>query len=139
MAKKNLVCWSCGQSLKDVPRPIRRFTACPQCRAELHVCLMCEHHDRHYIGECSHDRADRVMDKTAANYCTYYVPRPDAYAGGSAAAPGDASRGALDALFGLEGAPADGAAEDPAATRERARAELEALFDVKKDEDARRR
>ena len=43
--------------------------------------------------------AEDVRGKERANFCGYFVPRPDAYRGGGAAvARGD--RRALDALFG---------------------------------------
>jgi len=131
-----VVCWSCGSPLDGVPRPIRRHTLCPECRADLHVCRMCVHFDRHLIGQCAHDRADKVLDKTQANYCTYYSPRPNAYEASGAAAE-DASLGELERLFGLAGgpvpeekseAPPVASRESPQAVRDKARAELERLF-----------
>ena len=74
-----LVCWRCGGSLDDVPRPIRRLSRCPHCRNDLHVCRLCIHYTTRYIGECAHDRAERVLDKTAANFCSHFRPRADAH------------------------------------------------------------
>ena len=74
-----LVCWKCGGSLRGVPRPIRRLARCPACRADLHVCKLCRHFAPGVLGECLHERAERVVDKEGANFCTYWRPRPDAH------------------------------------------------------------
>ena len=130
MASK-LVCWNCGESPKGLPRRITRFTRCPVCRVDLHVCRLCRHYDPAILGECRHDRADRVVDKESANFCTYFRPRIGAHEPTSDAAT-DSSRAALDALFGI--APGDaGAAEakaDPRDAAKRARRELDRLFDL---------
>jgi len=144
MADK-LVCWQCGGRLKGVPRPIRRFAECPECHADLHVCVMCRHYDTRLIGECNQDHADRVVDKHHANFCTYFKPRPDAY-DPRAGAEAQAARERLQALFGIhrpdaaagpeaagEEAPKETRKEPAAAAKseaERAREELEALFDL---------
>ena len=132
MASK-LVCWQCGEALKDVPKRITRFTRCPVCRADLHVCRLCKHHDPRILGECRHDRADRVVDKEQANFCTYFRPRRGAHSVSEDTAA-DTSRAALDALFGLEGEESDETKPDPKANARRAREELDRLFDL--DEDA---
>ncbi len=139
---KELVCWQCGASLKSVPLPLSRLAECPRCRADLHVCRMCKHYDTRYIGECRHDRADRVLDKTHANFCTHFRPRPDAH-DPAANAEADAARARLEALFGMQEDPEDPSGEtpeqdeQPAASErgegpkseaERAREQLEALF-----------
>ena len=130
-----LVCWSCGESLKDVPRRITRFTRCPVCRADLHVCRLCRHYDPGILGECRHDRADRVVDKEQANFCTYFRPRRGAHSASEDPAA-DASRAALDALFGLEGEDVDPSKPDPKAAARRAREDLDALFGLDEDADA---
>ncbi len=132
-----LVCWSCGGSLRGVPRPIRRLTQCPTCKSDLHVCRMCRHWAPATLGECDHDRAERVGDKASANFCTYFRPRPNAHA-----PPQDASREAREALnrlFGVEeGEPAEPAARaDPRrkaqANAASARRALDELFNLPKD------
>jgi hypothetical protein len=60
---------------------------------------MCRHYDVHRAGQCRELAADPVSDKTRANFCGWFVPRPDAYQGGGAAMA-QGSRAALDALFG---------------------------------------
>lgn len=132
-----LVCWQCGESLRGVPRPIRRLARCPTCRADLHVCRLCRHYDPGVLGECRHDRADRVLDKAQANFCTYFRPRPGAHVPRSDSAA-ETARGELEALFGIreEGeAAAPRATRDPKAEVERARRELEAMFGAKPEDD----
>ena len=94
----SLVCWKCGASLAGMLLPLSRRETCPSCRADLHVCKLCRHYDAHRAGQCRELAAERVADKTRANDCGWFVPRPEAYKGGGAAMA-QASRGALDALF----------------------------------------
>lgn len=132
-----LVCWQCGEPLRGVPRPIRRLTRCPTCRADLHVCRLCRHYDPGVLGECRHDRAERVVDKEQANFCTYFRPRPGAHAPASGEAA-DAARGELEALFGIGGGEEGDASRhgrDPKAEAERARRKLESIFGVDRDDD----
>jgi hypothetical protein len=65
---------------------------------------MCRHYDARRAGQCRELAADPVGDKTRANFCGWFVPRPDAYEGGGAAMA-QSGRGALDALFGDSEAP----------------------------------
>jgi hypothetical protein len=116
-----LVCWKCGASLAELPRPLSRLAECPKCRAYLHVCRLCEFYDPRRPGKCREERAEEVRDKEHANFCDWFKPRPDAHRlpgmeksqaaragmealfGGDTAGPGakpDASRGKLDELFG---------------------------------------
>ncbi|MBS1137533.1 MAG: hypothetical protein H6R11_1487 [Proteobacteria bacterium] len=95
----SLVCWKCGASLAGILLPLARRETCPSCRADLHVCRLCRHYDAHRAGQCRELAAERVADKTRANDCGWFVPRPEAYKGGGAAMA-QASRSALDALFG---------------------------------------
>ena len=135
-----LVCWSCGGGLRRVPRPIRRLTQCPACRCDLHVCRMCRHRAPGTLGECDHERADRVVDKASANFCTYFRPRPDAHT-----PPGDGrareARDALNRLFGVnEGESANapaaqvGPREKTRKAADSARRALNELFDLPEKE-----
>lgn len=133
-----LVCWRCGGSLKDMPRPIRRSNRCPHCRSDVHVCRMCNHYTPRYIGECDHDKAERVVDKTAANFCSYFRPRPDAHKPPAMPEIEKASE-ALGELFGIEGG-AGAVTENPVSgprleTADTARRELESLFGLDAGEE----
>ncbi len=105
----SLQCWKCGASLAGVLLPLARTETCPSCRADLHVCRMCRHFDASRAEQCRELTAERVADKARANFCGWFVPRPEAYAGGGAAMA-QANRSALDALFGA----ADDAPAKPA-------------------------
>jgi hypothetical protein len=112
-----LKCWKCGVSLEDYTLPLRRIEECRSCRAELHVCRMCEFHDvsvakhcRETIADevkdkeranfCDYFRpADEVKDKERANFCDYFRPSPSAYRPGDLSAA-DRARAELEALFG---------------------------------------
>ena len=74
-----LLCWKCGGSLARLPGRMTRLSLCPDCRADLHVCRMCRFHDPGVRSECTHERADRVIDKELANFRTHFRPRPNAH------------------------------------------------------------
>lgn len=93
-----LQCWKCGASLAGLLLPLARGGTCPSCQSALHVCRMCRHFDAHRPGQCREPSARRVADKTHANDCGAFVPRPEAYKGGGAAIA-QASRSALDAVL----------------------------------------
>jgi hypothetical protein len=122
MRIEGLVCWKCGADLAMVPQPLARLAECPACRAELHACRLCRHYNPRIEGQCDEDQAEEVRDKTRANFCDYFKPRPGAFqapdAGRTAAAKariddlfggtapdssGSNARDGLDALFGKKG------------------------------------
>ena len=112
-----LSCWHCGRSLEDLSLPLRRLDECPGCRAELHVCRLCRFFDTAVAKSCREPVAEEVKDKVRANFCDYFSPTAGAF---QSAAQADASRDALEALFG-------GAAARPQA-QEDPLSRLEELF-----------
>ncbi len=48
--------------------------ACDRCRADLHVCLNCEHFDAAAYNACHEPNAERILDKDRANRCEYFRP-----------------------------------------------------------------
>jgi len=118
---EGLVCWKCGASLAALSLPLRRQDACKACGAELHACRLCEFYDTSVARSCREPVAEEVKDKTRANFCDYFRPRPHAFR----AASGEAHRAKseLDALFG---GPSDEPGGEDAG--DEARARLEALF-----------
>jgi hypothetical protein len=94
-----LVCWKCGAGIGHEPLPLARAAECRGCRADLHVCMMCEFHDARAARQCREPIADEVRDKTRANFCGYFTVRPGAYRCEDEAAMA-AARAKLDALFG---------------------------------------
>lgn len=122
IADPNLVCWKCGAPLAGLTLPLRRLEVCEACDAELHVCRLCEFFDTGVAKSCREPIADEVKDKTRANFCDYFQPRPAAYAPVGRAA--QQSRDQLEALFGqADAGPAVATAEDEAKAR------LEELFE----------
>jgi hypothetical protein len=101
-----VTCAACGA---DVGRPERvgRRDVCPRCRAELRACRQCRFHDPRLADGCREPQAERVEDKTRANFCDYFAVPDEAGRRGSPSgtsvegARGDAAaaRDALDRLF----------------------------------------
>jgi hypothetical protein len=94
---ERLVCWNCGGSLDDTPRPISRHVNCPACFEVLHCCRMCRHYEQDKRPYCDHDRADPPVEKANANFCDYFKPtnRFDV----SSNSKSDNARSELDSLF----------------------------------------
>lgn len=123
-----VVCWNCGCSLEDIPRPISRHANCPECFEDLHCCRLCIHFAPRLTGQCDDDRADPPVQKESANFCEFYRPLSGAYEDVRGSRR-DVARQQLDALFG--GDVEEPSAEAPTAgtsSEDKARAALEALF-----------
>ena len=116
----DFVCWRCGTALTDEPLPLARAAQCRACHADLHVCRLCEFHARGIANECREPIAERVVDKTRANFCGYFKPRGSAWQGKPETTEAQA---ALAALF--EGS--TGRCASPV-TPEAARTALDDLF-----------
>ena len=71
---QTLTCWKCGTSLAEVLVPFARVAECPRCRADLHVCRMCEFFDPGVRRGCKEPVADEVSDRERANFCGYLTP-----------------------------------------------------------------
>jgi hypothetical protein len=93
-----LVCWKCGASLADLTLPLGRLEECRTCRAELHVCKMCEWYSLSVAKQCRETVAEEVKDKERANFCDYFKPRPRAHSKTDLSAA-DRARSELDNLF----------------------------------------
>lgn len=119
---EGLVCWQCGASLEHLSLPLRRLEACRACGAELHVCRLCEFHDTAVAKGCREPVAEEVKDKTRANFCDYFRPKPGAHVPATGAAAD--ARSQLEALFGGSA----GAEAQPAPAGDEAQARLEELF-----------
>ena len=76
---EDLQCWKCGASIAELTLPLRRLEECLSCETELHVCRMCQFYDRNVAKHCQEPIAEEVKDKTRANFCDYFTPRPGAY------------------------------------------------------------
>ena len=94
----NLLCWNCGTSLDDIPRPISRHSNCSKCFEVLHCCRMCRHFEPEKRPYCSHDRAEPPVEKENANFCDYF--RPVNRFVPADVTKSDQAKSELDALFG---------------------------------------
>ena len=123
-----LSCWKCGANLKSVPRPFSRFAECPECKTDLHVCRMCRYYDLRYVGQCSHDFADKVLVKDKSNFCSHFRPDPNAYQGRGDAEKEKAQQ-ELQSLFGPADNPGDQPeSEQPESDADTAKKKLNDLF-----------
>ena len=120
---RSLLCWNCGASLDDVPRPISRHATCDACFNELHCCRLCRHYDPKRTMQCFEDRADPPLQKENANFCDFFAPNFNAYEG-STTSKSDSAKKELDALFGRSDAVDD--AEETEADEAAAPSEAEA-------------
>ncbi len=96
----SLVCWSCGESLDDLPRPITRHINCPACFEDLHCCRMCRNYLANATISCAEERADPPANKENANFCDYFRPI-NAYRSGSKERQTSA-KARLDSIFDSE-------------------------------------
>ena len=112
-------CWRCGAGLNDEPLPLARAAQCRACRADLHVCKLCQFYATQVANECREPIAERVVNKERANFCGYFTPRADAH---RPAPEATTARAALESLFGADGGPASPTSADAA------QAALEDLF-----------
>jgi hypothetical protein len=91
-------CFACGRRIELASGERVGFRAeCPHCRADLHVCRNCAHHDPGAYNECREPQAERVADRERANRCDWFAPGCGAW--GSDGQGREAARSALDALF----------------------------------------
>lgn len=124
----NLQCWKCGTELQNILLPFSRYEECSACKADLHVCFACKHHDPTLSDACREDRADFVLDKDKANFCDYFKPNPHAYKKQDNS-EAKAARAKLAELFGEEPVDEDTEQDDsPQTEADRALAELKRLF-----------
>lgn len=50
---------------------------CPNCGHDLHSCIQCQHYDPKVYNECKETMADRVLEKSKANYCEFFIAAQD--------------------------------------------------------------
>jgi hypothetical protein len=88
-------CWQCGSEL--TAHEYGRETVCLKCGKPTRVCRNCRWYDPACTNQCREPLAEKVQDKTRANYCDYFEPSADLSAGDG---PGDADhRQAAEVLF----------------------------------------
>ena len=69
-------CHSCGAAVPiEFGEKVSRRDECRTCGADLHSCRNCRFFDPGRNNECAEPQADRVVEKTQANFCEYFEPR----------------------------------------------------------------
>jgi hypothetical protein len=109
-------CWKCGAELSDLPLPLARLAECRICRAELHVCRMCEFFDPAAAGQCREPMAETVLDKQRANFCDWFRIGAGAVATSRESSGRDARR-QLESLFGISSDAGDEPSPEDAARK----------------------
>ena len=65
-------CWNCAAELG--PQDYGRETNCMGCGKPTRVCRNCRWYAPGRVNECVEPMAERVLDKTRANYCEFFEP-----------------------------------------------------------------
>lgn len=92
-------CHNCGCNYSLAGNP-GRLESCPQCGADLKVCLNCIHYDRAVAEQCKERRADLVHEKHMANYCEYFDMAKRVWGGKGADQREEDARAKLKKLLG---------------------------------------
>ena len=90
-----VVCHSCATEWRS-DAPIGRSARCDGCGADLRVCRNCAFFEEGAYNDCREPSAERVTDKTAANFCDFFRP-----SSAQAAATSSGSGAAIDDLEAL--------------------------------------
>jgi len=91
-------CFSCGaESALAAGERLGFREECTACRADLHCCRNCAHHDPSAYNECRESQAERVDDRERVNRCEWFSPGTGG--GGARAREQDQARSKLDSLF----------------------------------------
>ena len=68
-------CHRCGYEITiKTGQKVFRQDTCPKCESYLRCCLNCNLYNPLAWKECREPAAQRVEDKTMANFCEYFVP-----------------------------------------------------------------
>ena len=121
----DLVCWNCGASLAEIPRPISRHANCPKCYEVVHCCRMCRFYKPGRPGDCDHERAEPPVEKENANFCDYFSPTSGAFASSDGERK-DEAKSRFASLFGADDGEDEG---DDEAEGSDPRTKLDGLFD----------
>ncbi|RPI03500.1 MAG: hypothetical protein EHM72_01370 [Calditrichaeota bacterium] len=91
-------CYRCGQEIKlEVGQKLFRQDTCLKCESYLRCCLNCTLYNPVAWKECREPEAQRVEDKTMANFCEFFSPSDDT--AGRIFHRADEARRKLDDLF----------------------------------------
>jgi len=96
-------CAHCRKEIA-VDKYFSRKATCPECGADLHICLNCRFYSETAHNNCTEPRAEFQRSRERANFCDFFSFRegPAGPASGSSSSSGpgkDAARKAFDDLF----------------------------------------
>jgi hypothetical protein len=89
-------CWHCGAELQSVD--YGRESNCRSCDKPTRVCHNCRWYAPDRANQCEEPMAERVLDKTRANFCDFFEPTATPH-GTSDNGSNDALRQAAEDLF----------------------------------------
>ena len=90
-------CWHCGADLTQAD--YGRETDCRSCGKAARVCRNCRWYAPDRPNACEEPMAERVLDKTHANFCDHFEPTMTPRDSMAAEATEDALRKAAEDLF----------------------------------------
>ena len=66
-------CYKCKNALPyKAGEIVGRGADCGVCRSSVRCCYNCKFYDEKSYNECGEPQAERVVDKTKANFCDYF-------------------------------------------------------------------
>jgi predicted RNA-binding Zn-ribbon protein involved in translation (DUF1610 family) len=90
-------CWHCGTELQSAD--IGRETDCRNCGKATRACRNCRWYAPGRANDCEEPMAERVLDKTRANFCDYFEPTTTPRGSEDAQSSDDELRKAAEDLF----------------------------------------
>ena len=94
-----MLCFFCHKDI-GIEGKVGRGETCPYCNSDLKVCKNCGFYSERVYNECAEHQAERVVEKTKANYCEFFTPvGKKAGAGLSEKEKSDAIKKAAESLF----------------------------------------
>jgi hypothetical protein len=68
-----LHCHRCKKPIPvDLLIPVSRQDVCRSCFSDVRCCLHCEYYDISAYNQCRESQAERIVEKTKANFCGYF-------------------------------------------------------------------
>jgi len=65
------LCYRCNREI-TLEHFIGRREQCSFCSADLHCCRNCDFYEPGSYNDCRETQAERVLDKTSANFCDFF-------------------------------------------------------------------
>lgn len=92
------ICAGCKKEVETGGRVSRKST-CPNCGADLHICLNCGFYSETSHNKCIEPKAEFQRTRDRANFCDYFRYRSGGQAGGASGDEKEEAKRRLDELF----------------------------------------